>query len=180
MRRTWMKWSLPLVATLGLVGCGDDTRVYEVDFDAAAMADVPTSCTGFRTGPRKAEGFEAHQTWTLREDEYGGTTLEVPDVSFSLSAEDAFSIDGDREPDVLLGTDASKGPFQFVDMRTQNADSALPIRRTLQFLITDKSLGDTIQGELWLRSEYGADALSTEPEETCISTIPFTGHRVKE
>ncbi|QSQ20651.1 hypothetical protein JY651_36265 [Pyxidicoccus parkwayensis] len=181
MHTHWMKWTLPFVAGLGLVGCGgDDTRVYDVTFDAAALEDVPTTCSDVRGGPRKAAGLEAHQTWTIRDVDYGATTLEVPDVDFTLSDEDYFRIDSDDSPDILGGTAKDKGPFQYVDIRTQDAAGDLPIRRVVRYYIDNDSLGGTIKGYLWLRSEYGVDRLPDDKIEECVSTIPFTGTRIQE
>src|SRR5688572_22135646 len=61
------QWALA-VAVVGLWGCGgDEARVYDVEFDAAALASVPTRCAErdtVRQGP--AENLAARQRWTLR------------------------------------------------------------------------------------------------------------------
>lgn len=188
MRLNRMQWAVSVAAVVGLVGCGgEDTRLYDVELDAAALSDVPISCIGDVQTPRGPARVAARQRWVLRNAELSSTSLEVPDIAWDLPM-GRYGIDDDAAPDVLPGTSSEAGPFQFVDLRTEGTENYEPgndfppYQRMLRFFIEQEGLDDdTVQGFIWIRSEYyellPADGFI--PGQ-CTATIPFTGRRVKE
>jgi hypothetical protein len=183
MSRNWMKWAVPLASVLGLPGCGgDDTWVYDVTLDAAALANVPTECTGEGVPPEPGPANLApEQRWLIGKEQFNSTSLEVPDVDYTLPGV-SISLDEDDAADVVMGTSLESGPFQFVGViRTDPASGGVAARRVLQFVIQDDVLDDDIRGYVWVRREWlSYEGGETESVGECISTIPFTGRRVKE
>ncbi|NVI98513.1 hypothetical protein HV824_10305 [Myxococcus sp. AM009] len=177
-------WGVAIASMMGLMGCGeDDTYVYDVTLDEAALSNVPIEC--FRQAvpeERTVEGLEAQQRWRFQrgEGEVESMSLEIPDVEISTRGIGSFVIDRqDDAPDVIPGAAAAGGGFQFVyltegfDMMGHpGTDQAFTI------VIETKTLDDTIQGFMWVRSMLKFRAWNTSPQ--CAITIPFTGKRVTE
>ena len=177
------QWAFAVASVIGLVGCGEDTYVYDVEFDAAALAAVPTECqytnreppAGNGQGP--ARNLAAQQRWTLRPDRYGAVALEVPDLNFNLPA-GPYVRDEDDQPEVFEGSSPDVGPMRFVDLtRTIEFDGFFA--ETFMIHIDNKGLEDGITGYLWLQSQWGIDGPGLY-SGTCTSRLPFTGRRVKE
>ncbi|MCP3136187.1 hypothetical protein [Pyxidicoccus xibeiensis] len=183
MRRNWMKWGLTTALALGLVGCGgEDSWVYDVELDAAALADVPTTCTGEAVAPAPGPAnIPAQQRWHIWKAEFESTRMEVPDVDYVLPGV-SISIDDDAAPDVIEGTALESGPYQFVGaIRTDVVADGAGTRKVLQFVIQNESLEDAIQGYVWVRREVlVSDAGVVSSVGECISKVPLTGRRVRE
>lgn len=174
------QWAVAAFAVVGLVGCGGEgTYVYDVEFDAAKLADVTTHCEYITARPAggAAMNLAPQQRWILRDDRYGATTLEVPDLDFSLPS-GSYSHDADAEPDVLSGTSPEAGPLQYVGFdRVQDIEGFS--RSDFQINIYEGAMEDQLKGFIWIRGEWYFD-LPGVTEGKCTSYVPFTGRRVKE
>ncbi|GHG87598.1 hypothetical protein [Comamonas sp. JC664] len=179
-------WGL-LTAAVGLLGCGgDDTFVYDVTVDAATLANVPVECSeGIQPAQGPAVGLAAEQRWTIRKGQMDSMTLELPDVDFQ-TPNNAYVINGDGEPDVLMGSVGADGGYQFLHIQSRLDEthklSRLGNEHAFRVAINTKKLEDTIQGTLWLRNEFvDRDQVSGGTLATgCASAVRFTGRRVRE
>jgi hypothetical protein len=177
------QWAVAVAAVMGLVGCGgESTYVYDVEFDAAALANVPTECVDGNGEPTSggsgaAQNLAAQQRWTLKDARYGGTILELPDLNFSLPA-GPYDRDEDAAPDVLEGSSPDMGPIQYAEL-TSGAEIDYSYRTAFSIFIENESLEDGIRGYISLRHEQTSDVPG--PQDTnCTSKVPFTSRRVQE
>ncbi|WP_426757309.1 hypothetical protein [Myxococcus sp. Y35] len=172
---------------VALTGCGeDDTYVYDVTLDAANLGDVPTECSEFVVpvqGP--AVGLEAQQRWVFRKGEMDSMSLELPDIDFQ-TPNNAYVINGDDAPDVLMGSEGVEGGYYFLHIHTQLAPehvlSPLGNEHAFRIAIDTRKLGGDIRGTLWVRNEHvERDTIrGTVVATGCASAIRFTGRRVQE
>ncbi|WAM27163.1 hypothetical protein [Myxococcus sp. NMCA1] len=175
-----------IASMMGLIGCGeDDTYVYDVTLDAAALSNVPNECSGQLKknfeGEGPATGIEAQQQWRLQRGEMDSMTLEMPDLNIRAPGISGYSVDADDEPDIFHGSVGADGGFQFVQTKVTNFGFEWGANQAFSIVITSKHLDDTIQGHLWFRSEHlVAPPAADWDEAECVATIPFTGKRVKE
>ncbi len=178
------RWAVAVAAVMGLVGCGsEDTYVYDVEFDAGKLANVTTHCELIAgSAPQgAARNLAAQQRWTLRDDRYGATLLEVPDLDFSLPA-GPYRYDGDDAPDVLSGTAPDmSGPVQYADLQSERS-GFFSSRTAFQINIQKGAREDTLQGFVWLRYEQISveDVGGGKYVGECTSYVPFTGRRVAQ
>ncbi|NOJ77930.1 hypothetical protein [Myxococcus xanthus] len=178
-------WGVAIASMMGLIGCGeDDTYVYDVTLDAAALSNAPIECSGQAQAvpqDRAVEGLEAQQRWRFQrgDGEVESMSLEIPDVELSTPGIGSFVIDyQDDAPDVIAGAAAAGGGFQFLYL-TEGFYMGYPrTDQAFTIVIETKTLDDTIQGFMWVRSMDKFRSWNTSPQ--CAITIPFTGKRVKE
>ncbi|AKQ69446.1 putative lipoprotein [Myxococcus hansupus] len=178
------------VAAAGLMACGEeDTYLYDVSLDEAALSSVPIECRR-RPVPeeRTVDGLEARQQWRFQRGEMDSLSLEIPDVRVRVPGTGYYVINGNvGEPDVLHGSAAVEGGFQFLHFQTNYVfANGLSLthydHQAFSVVVETKNLDDTIHGVLWFRTmrervQSPADKWDV-PE--CTITIPFTGKRVKE
>ena len=179
-------WGAAIASVMGLVGCGEeDTYLYDVSLDEAALSSVPHECSGKLKarfewdGP--ATGIEAQQQWRIQRGELDSLTLEMPDLNIRAPGISGYSVDADDEPDIFKGSAGAGGGFQFVQTRVTNFGAEWGAFQAFSIVITNKHLDDAIQGRLWFRSEHLiAPPEANWDEAECTATIPFTGKRVRE
>ncbi|MBZ4395692.1 hypothetical protein VZQ01_16000 [Myxococcus faecalis] len=184
-----MGWAAPLV--LLVAGCGGfEQETYDVELDAAQAAAVPYSCTDKTAkepvavpGIGGVSGLALQQRWTVRAEEYGATSIEVPDVSFTLHRGDVATLDEDDAPDILQGTRSDEGPFQYVDIRSIPSTVAgeSNIVYVLRFYIANDSLeDDDIEGFIDVRrTSFEGLGIDARELEECTYKVRLAGRRVK-
>ncbi|WP_141591762.1 hypothetical protein [Myxococcus sp. AB056] len=178
-------WGVAIASMMGLIGCGeDDTYVYDVSLDAAALSNVPIECFGKAVPEeRTVEGLEAQQRWRFQRGEMDSLSLEIPHVGITAPGIGEYSI-GSMEgtPDVLDGSAAAGGGFQFLHLKEVGFGRLAPATQAFSIVVETKTLDDTIQGFMWLRFMDRLDRglLNRWSVPQCAITIPFTGKRVKE
>ncbi|WP_141591763.1 hypothetical protein [Myxococcus sp. AB056] len=181
------QWGAMAAVVMALTGCGeDDTYTYDVTLDAETLAQVPTECSELvepAQGP--AVGLDAQQRWTIRRGEMDSMFLEVPDIDFQ-TPNNAYVINGDGEPDVLMGSVGADGGYQFIHIQTRLDEehklSALGNEHAFRIAIHNKDLDDAIQGTVWVRNEHvERDPVNGSTLASgCASAVRFTGRRVTE
>lgn len=183
------KWGLPLM--LVMTGCGEfEQEQYDVTLDEAQAQAVPYACLDKTDeeaqpvpGTGGPSGLALQQRWIVRAEEFGATSMEVPDVAFTLHRGDLAIVDDDDAPDVLGGTTSESGPFQYIHLRTVpgvGADSP-SVSYVLRFYIANDSLeDDTIEGFIDARAtSYEGAGIDRVDLEECTAKVRFTGRRVK-
>ncbi|NVI98514.1 hypothetical protein HV824_10310 [Myxococcus sp. AM009] len=181
------QWGAMAAVVMALTGCGeDDTYLYDVTLDTETLANVPTECSEYvqpAQGP--AVGLEAQQRWTLRKGELDSMFLEVPDIDFQ-TPNNAYVINGDGAPDVLMGSVGADGGYQFLHIQTRLDEehelSALGNEHAFRIAIDTKKLEDTIQGTVWVRNEHVErdPVTGSTVASGCASAVRFTGRRARE
>ncbi|MFP2961877.1 hypothetical protein ACLEPN_29790 [Myxococcus sp. 1LA] len=177
---------MAIASMMGLIGCGeDDTYLYDVSLDEAALSNVPVKCSGQVStsfgGEGPATGIEAQQQWRLQRGELDSMTLEMPDLNIRAPGITGYNVDADDEPDVFKGSAGADGGFQFVQTKVENFGDEWGAYQAFSIVITSKHLDDTIHGHLWFRSEHlVAPPMANWEEVECTVTIPFTAKRVTE
>lgn len=178
-------WGVAIASMMGLIGCGeDDTYVYDVSLDEAALSNVPIECWKQAVPEeRTVEGLEAQQRWRFQRGEMDSLSLEIPQVGITAPGIGEYFIGArDGAPDVLHGSAAADGGFQFLHFKELGFGRLAPASQAFSIVVETKTLDDTIQGFMWLRFMSGLDrgVLDRWSVPQCAITIPFTGKRVKE
>ena len=181
------RWGAMAAVVVALTGCGeDDTYLYDVTLAPETLANVSVECSeGVQALEGPAEGLAAEQRWTIRRGKMDSMTLELPDVDFQ-TPNNAYVINGDGAPDVLIGSEGASGGYQFLHIQSRLEEehklSPLGNEHALRIAIHNRRLDDTIQGGIWLRNEFvDRDQVSGGTLSTgCASSVRFTGRRVRE